>query len=229
MQKRTAVLLLAAFVLAAVALLFAVPWLRRERPNFVAQANAATAAVAGTVVDADGKPLAGIEVTWFAAEGGGGLLGSMYAGGREHVVTDRDGRFHFANVPTTDGYAAIAGRLPRWEGNTGELTPRSGFVASDLRLVAEAIPATRRLRGKLRDDQGAPVAYAEVKSTASSWLRNWQMSAVTDAEGRFELLCPWATDDATLSWRPVGGPQPLQPLGQVAFGQDLELTVTRPR
>jgi hypothetical protein len=228
MRLRTAVLLLAAFVLLAITLLVVAPWLRRERPNFVAQANAATAAVAGTVVDADGAALAGIEVTWFAAEGGGGLLGNrMFAGEGEHVVTDAEGRFHFANVPTSDGFAAIAGSRPRWEGETGQLTPRSGFVASEVRLVAEAIPATRRLNGKLRDERGAPVAFAEVTSTASSWLRNWQSHTVTDAEGRFELLCPWAEPAATLSWQPIGGTP--QPLGQVAFGQDLELTVTKPR
>ena len=229
MRTRTTVLLLAAFALLAITLLVVAPWLRRERPNFVAQPSTASAAVTGTVVDAGGTALAGIEVTWFtAAEGGGGLLGTRpFVGGGEHVFTDAEGRFHFANVPTTDGYAAIAGSRRRWEGQTGELTPRSGCVASDLRLVAEAIPATRLLHGKLRDEQGAPVAFAEVTSTASSWLRNWQSHTVTDAEGRFELLCPWAEPAATLSWHPIGGTP--QPLGKVAFGQDLELTVTRPR
>jgi hypothetical protein len=71
------------------------------------------------------------------------------------------------------------------------------------------------------------MAFVQVESKASSWFRNWQMSTVTDAEGRFELRCPWPTDDATLTWQPQGGVA--QPLGQIAFGQHVDLRVERPR
>jgi hypothetical protein len=217
-------------LLAAVALVLAVVWLvlpglRRANPTFVAHADPATAAVAGTVVDPDGKPVAGVEVTWFAAQGDGiGMLGTRaFLGGRDHVVTGADGSFRFAGVPTDDGFAAIAGTKPRWEGRSGELTPRAGYVATELQLVAEPIPASRMLNGTLRDQDGKPVAFVPILAKGSSWLRNSHRMSVTDADGRFEFVWPWA-GEFELTMQREGAAD--QPLGQASSGQ-ITLTTSR--
>ena len=217
-------------LLAVLALVLAVVWLvlpalRRANPTFVAHADPATAAVAGTVVDPDGKPVAGVDVTWFAAQDNGiGMLGTrLFMGSRDHVVTGADGSFRFATVPTDDGYAAIAGTKPRWEGQTGELTPRAGFVATELQLVVEAIPASRMLNGTLRDQDGKPAAFVPILAKGSSWLRNWQSMSMTDAEGRFEFVWPWAGDFELTMQRAEAAEQPL---GQASCGQ-ISLTTSR--
>jgi hypothetical protein len=228
MRPRSLLLLLTAFVLALAALLLAAPWLRRERVSFVANSNPAAAAVSGTVVGPDGLPLGGVTVMWYSADAPAAFVGMArpFAGGAT-VVTAADGTFRFDDLPAVDGFAALAGDRPRYEGQTGELTPQRGSVAVSLQLQAAPIPPSRLLTGRLRDPGGAPMAFVQVESKASSWFRNWQMSTVTDAEGRFELRCPWPTDDATLTWQPQGGVA--QPLGQIAFGQHVDLRVERPR
>ena len=210
-------------LLAGLALVLAVVWLvlpalRRANPTFVAHADPATAAVAGTVVDPDGKPVAGVEVTWFAAQDNGiGMLGTrLFMGGRDHVVTGADGSFRFAAVPTDDGYAAIAGTKARWEGRSGELTPREGYVATELQLVVEPIPATRMLNGTLRDQDGKPVAFVPILAKGSRWWRNFQCMSMTDADGRFEFVWPW-TGEFDLTMQREGAAE--QPLGQASCGQ----------
>ena len=83
----------------------------------------------GSVVDAGGvRGLQGAEVELVE-------LGRRTSAGP-------DGSFRFAAVPTDDGYAAIAGTKARWEGRSGELTPREGYVATELQLVVEPIQAS---------------------------------------------------------------------------------------
>ncbi|MBX3463970.1 MAG: hypothetical protein KF830_12430 [Planctomycetes bacterium] len=82
---------------AALAALLAVAWLvlpvlRRANPIFTAHADPTLAAVAGTVVDPDGHPVAGIEVTWFAADpDGDAMLGhrALVGGGNTSSPTLR--------------------------------------------------------------------------------------------------------------------------------------------
>jgi Carboxypeptidase regulatory-like domain len=217
-------------LLAGLAALLAVVWLvlpalRRANPTFVAHSDPAAAAVTGTVVDADGKPVAGVEVTWFAVQGDMiGMLGTRaFMGGKEYVVTAADGSFRFAAVPAVDGYAAIRGSRPRWEGRTGELTPRAGFVAAELQLVAEPIPPSRLLRGTLRDPDGKPVPFVPIVAKGSRWLTNVQYPAVTDAEGRFEFVWPWA-GEFELSLQGTGTGE--HPLGTATCG-DITLTASR--
>lgn len=215
---RWKVTLFAAFAALLAVVWLVLPVLRRANPTFIAHADPALAAVAGTVVDPDGHPVAGIEVTWFAADPDGvAMLGHRaFVGGREHVVTDARGGFRFAAVPTVDGHVAIAGSKPHWEGSTRELTPRAGFVASGLRLVARPIPPSRRLQGTLHDPDGKPLAFVPILAKGSRWLRNAQDLAVTDAHGRFEFVWPWDGEFELIA-RPEGAAE--QPLGRVTSGE----------
>ncbi len=226
-MPRSRLLLTFAVVLAALlaAVWLVLPATRRAHATFVAHSDPTRAAVAGTVVDPEGKPVAGVTVTWFAAEGDatGPLATRTFVGGGEHAITAADGVFRFAQTPCFDGFAAIDGQSARWEGKTGEVTPRQGFIAGELVLVAQPIPSTRLLHGTLHDPDGKPLQFAPILAKGSHWLRNWQNLVVTDADGRFELVWPWA-GEFELTWRPEGAAE--QSLGNATCG---ESTFTVPR
>jgi hypothetical protein len=228
MTRRNLVLVFAALLVLIAAARFVLPALLRADVRFVPHTDPALCAVAGMVVDEAGRPAAGVKVVWCAAEAGDtGLWGSQLFRSTAEMVTGADGSFRFEPVSPVDGFVTIDGNDLQVEGRSGELTPRPGFVATALQVVAKAIPASRRLSGRLQDPQGAPIAFAPIQVRAESWLTEWQNLTTTDAEGRFELSGPWSGVGAELTWLPVGG-EP-QPLGTAVFGEEVRLTSARPR
>ena len=228
MTRRNLVLVFAALLVLIAAARFILPALRRADVSFLPHTDPAVCAVAGVVVDEAGRPAAGVKVVWSAAEAAGsGLLGSRLFCSTAEMVTGADGSFRFEPVSPVDGFVTIDGNDLRFEGRSGELTPRPGFVATALQVVAKAIPASRRLSGRLQDPQGAPIAFAPIQVSAESWLTRWQCLTTTDTEGRFELSGPWSGVGAELTWVPVGGEE--QPLGTATFGEEVRLTSARPR
>lgn len=194
----------------------------RENPTFVAHTDPTLAGVAGVVVDENGKPVSGLRVTWFALDSSAGVMTNAFRGGEFEAVTAADGSFRFDAVPPVEGYAALAGRPPSHEGETGFLVPRTGLVATDLTLRARSIPATRFLRGRLLDPAGKPVAGAMVLARHQGWFGTWQFGAVTDAAGSFVIVAP---DEGATARLIVTANGSERSLGEVTFGQDVQLTV----
>lgn len=223
-RTRTLVMISAGVATALAAVLWTAPLIRRINPTFVAHEDPHTAAVAGTVVDPDGRPLAGVPVAWSQAVGDRSALGTqLFASTKATAVSGPDGSFLLTGLESRDGFVGI-GQKARHEGQTRELTPRVGARATGLVLTATPIEAGRYLRGRLIDSKGAPVPFAMLTAAGSYWLTHWTNASMTDAEGRFELLAPRAGAAAELRFEPPRGKP--QPLGQVTFGNDLQLAVT---
>jgi outer membrane receptor protein involved in Fe transport len=136
---------------------------------------AAAATVSGVVTDAAGSPLAGVTVSIASA----GIS----------VVTDSEGRY-LLTLPGAGDFIVTTSR------DGGDATERTISVAAgqallvDLALDAQpaAAPAPEPtptvLSGTVLDEQGVPVLAATVL------LRGSSAAAISDDQGRFELVVP---------------------------------------
>ncbi|MBK8097340.1 MAG: carboxypeptidase regulatory-like domain-containing protein [Planctomycetes bacterium] len=225
MPKRTR--WLAASLLIAAIVMALAWWPRHERPTYAPHAAGLTA-VAGTVVDEAGRPLAGIAVSWFAEQTGGSAMMTAYAGSEQIAKTDADGRFELAPLQPGSGFLAIQPEHSRREGSSGKFELRDGMIASGLRVVAEPIAAARRLRGKLRLPDGSGAPGRSVQARYTSWLGStWQGIATTDANGVFELIAPWPGIECELSLLGSGSPQVLTTVAMGTEGLELPIGTTR--
>ncbi|MGE0710900.1 MAG: carboxypeptidase regulatory-like domain-containing protein [Planctomycetota bacterium] len=130
----------------------------------------AGAAIAGQVVGADQQPVSGANV--FA------IVGKEYRG---TARTDAQGAFRIKDLPA-DRYQLYVrvgeDRLVGW----GELELGPGEARDQLKVVARA-PA--RLRGRVLDASGAPVAGVRLRIRGVS--TPVRREATSDAEGRFDV------------------------------------------
>ncbi|MCU0726043.1 MAG: carboxypeptidase-like regulatory domain-containing protein [Planctomycetes bacterium] len=128
-----------------------------------------------TVLDPDGRPLAGAAVR---AEGA-----AVSAEGE----TDRDGRVHLAGV---EGGVVFVYVTPV-PGTVPPLTPVPHFTVIDVLAPTHTVVRMRRgrtLTGVVRGPDGAPVAGATVHGGRS--IERLDARAETDADGRFSLAIP---------------------------------------
>jgi hypothetical protein len=110
-------------------------------------------AVAGTVIDGNGNPVAAARVS---AHTLAGFDGNIYAMTEppQHSVTDKDGRFEFTGLPEGYVYLACQGA---W--HTDTMYEPFPAPADDIRLMAVR---TGTIRGRLVDSHGSPVKKVDV-------------------------------------------------------------------
>jgi hypothetical protein len=223
-RRRVVAVVLLAAVLAVVWLVL--PQLRFANVDWVAHGDPARAAVAGRALTPDGTPVAGLEVIWSSQDGASGMLGTrLFRGGDLRATTSADGTFRFENVPLAEGYASIDGSNLQHEGHSQSVAPRAGFTATGLALTAETIAPARKLSGQLRSSDGQPIRFTPLVARADRWWRTWQCAAMTDGDGRFELVGPGAGADVELLLRPPSGFEVA--LGTFACGTPAVVTVPR--
>lgn len=129
-----------------------------------------TGSIAGVLVDAQGQPIAGSEITAVRASGRGdgdavevalheAAVRLPMLGDRSMAVTAADGSFMLASVPpgTLTVRATGVGHRPV---ERAGVVVAAAMAVKDLRLVADRGAG---LRVKVRDDQGVPVANAKVR------------------------------------------------------------------
>lgn len=199
------------------------PRLRMAKVDFVPHGDPQRAAVAGRVQDAQGKPIGGVQVTWFVQQGDASLLGfRTFRGGDLQAITGADGAFRFDSVPLAEGRAALD-TASGYEGESGHVLPQAGHAAEGLRIAAEPIGEDRWLRGRLLHRDGTPAAGVVVQVKVERLLRSWQGIARTDAEGRFDAMGPWAGVAVELLLLPDEGAP--KPLGTHRFGEPVQVTL----
>lgn len=148
----------------------------------------------GTVVDLDGKPIAGAEVTmWIHQDAFNRNFGDegLRAGGNQESITllarsGPDGRYAFRNLPPRGElgqYAyTISASHPRYLSNQdsfgNDQEPRPNIT----------IPLTpgASISGVVSDPAGKPVARAEVRVIPAEG-NGWVASGLTDASGEFRF------------------------------------------
>jgi protocatechuate 3,4-dioxygenase beta subunit len=144
-----------------------------------AELKPANLKLAGQVLDADDKPVAGTYVN---------LNGDGQPGG--NVRTDREGRFRFEHV--CEGPAQISANSQRSFGN---ISAEGGDTNVVLRLgqTYNSSPGsvTHKLKGMVTDADGKPAAGAQVAVFPSNGSRRWTK---TGTNGEYSLnwsLQPW--------------------------------------
>ncbi len=174
------------------------------------------AAVEGTVVDPQGEPIAGAQVTVDAAASGQRPLAASQIGGRLGTVTDEAGFFRIEDL-------SEGGKVPLRVERSGFLTETlSGVEVPPIDPVTVVLRPTARLTGRVVDEEGAPVARAHViVSGGSAAGFSTDSYTRTQQDGSFEL------EDVTLgilslkAW--AEGYLPTLKTGlEVAVGRDLD-------
>jgi hypothetical protein len=135
-----------------------------------------TTRLSGRLVDVEGDPIAGLELTVVSGQ----ALGRTLA-----TATDDEGRFELADVPT--GHLSFAAKPPESLVLGGVLVS----PGSDAELLLRADWGEHALRGRVLGADGRPLGGAEVElswSHAGEGSRGRSVrSAVTDASGAFEF------------------------------------------
>lgn len=149
---------------------------RREHElNLALTAKAAGGSVAGTVVDAQDKPIAGAQI----------LYGSPYGRNRKTVTTDGAGEFRL------DGIAAgpktvpeqITVRAKGWAPRVISVEPGTAAVPSQ--LTVRLTEPGHRVLGRVVNEKGEPVEGARVEAGVEGAHNVAAGSATTKADGRF--------------------------------------------
>ncbi len=150
---------------------------------------APAAALAGVVVDGDGRPLAEVEVR---ARPSGELRGGNDFGGRPAAApTGADGRFRLRGLFALQMYEIIAAREGHAPARLLARAPAAGGQAPPLRLV---LSPGRSAAGRVVDPEGRPVAGVEVGlwhvaagGGGARWPVEQSARGASDAAGRFQL------------------------------------------
>jgi hypothetical protein len=128
----------------------------------------------GQVLDADGKPKVNIEVECAVYSH---YLGHTVTtlGPRWNLATDANGRFRTPPLPV--GFLSVTVRVPgRQVGYAGSKIAPGGEETLEPIRLQEDVPLT----GYVRDEQGRPIAGAEIRQGGVS-------KATSDAQGKFIL------------------------------------------
>jgi hypothetical protein len=147
------------------------------------------ARVRGTVVDPDGKPVAGATVAPALTGTGNSLTGDT----RFSVQTKADGSFEVLLPASNEAkYNLVAhdgkyGEWRRWA--NGVLPPFQTKPGQDITDVKLTLTKPARVKGKVVDGQGRPVANREVRAHAADKRENryYDPTVTTRADGTFEL------------------------------------------
>jgi hypothetical protein len=128
--------------------------------------------IRGRVVDEHGRPIAGAQVV----DSTRGLVFLDYVW---KTVTDADGRFpiHLPRGKVVRLTVQARGRQPA----AREVAPDPDHPDVEFRL-----PPGKRLRGRILDPEGKPIAEASVHIPTFPFCKGISFNARTDAEGRFE-------------------------------------------
>jgi len=157
----------------------------------------------GVCVDPDGQPLAGVSVTLYSRRSRNFTMGANKK--RIEITSDAQGKFRFEQV--VDVAVEFPEGIPEQENGADEMLHYSliarakgrasdvhSALASDVVQRGETVVWVLRpaslLRGRIIDDAGQPVAGAQVM--VGLWRHQLGevgkfCSAVTDAEGRYEI------------------------------------------
>ncbi len=142
--------------------------------------------LAGRVVDAEGEPVAAAELSLRNADGEQLVVQRADSAWFASTTSRANGSFHLAGLPRDSRLVLLAmagGYLPREQAVT--------TGSDDQRLDVE-LSRGARLAGVVLDPAGRPAAGARVDVTADPDQQRMSTStsrtALTDAEGRFEVL-----------------------------------------
>lgn len=156
---------------------------------------AAGGTIRGRVVDQDGRWVHGAEVVVDASLAQVHLawqLGGLDRGVR--TKTDAVGRFVLEGL--APGWVAVGARgADTWVGARDAIPVRAGAVTDDVELVVARSPGGVRLRGRLEDERGVPLARASLEwrgqghpgTAVEDW--SWSTRIATDDAGSFDLTC----------------------------------------
>jgi protocatechuate 3,4-dioxygenase beta subunit len=160
------------------------------------------------IVDESGEPIKGALVSIYAAQpriGRGVLCGSCYADCRKQSISDDDGMFEIADLDSQLVFQVLVAANGYRTALIYEVDPL--IEMQDVKLVKtlENLPPTRRLKGKIVDNEGNPVFGALVRiggalqktRTLSGRVNNVDKASVTDQNGTFLLT---STEDYE-AWR----------------------------
>jgi RNA polymerase sigma factor (sigma-70 family) len=164
-----------------------------EAPARWTPASVATRRVAGRVVDAADRPVAGARLTLDTTVAGVGG-----AAGVQHAVTDADGRFAIA--PRWHEYAVLTADADGFAPASLLVDPRgrAGVEPDDLLIRLGA--CAHRVIGSVRDAGGGAIAGAQVRRLIDAPVPGRTGPAVTaDDAGRWQLCVP-----AGPSWLEIG-------------------------
>ncbi|MFO0808339.1 MAG: carboxypeptidase-like regulatory domain-containing protein [Gemmataceae bacterium] len=154
----------------------------------------------GTVVDADGKAVAGARVDLPTAAprvGTGMFCPSCYRDCAKSARTDAEGRFEFRGLDPALKFRVLV-TTPTTKAHLTKLVdPQQGDVRIALEAIAANIPRDRTLLATVVDDRGNPVAGALVDPYgAKTAERRWwgQVDGVdptvSDAKGNVSIVLP---------------------------------------
>ena len=172
--------------------------------NYVLRLDRATP-IGGRVVDADGKPIAGVEIDWHLEEDPGGVVKVPESHEFRWIetTTDKEGRWRVERI-AEDMFRRLVG----YARHTNYLEPYWARVSAEPRLETELRNGTHVFKmgravtavGTVVDSTGAPVGGAKVliggKNVGGS------REGETEADGTFSIpgCAPgrvWATAEAT--------------------------------
>ena len=170
-------------------------WIRStnfEQPDYVANAATDSASLSGRAIDTDGRPVGGLKLDWYQAEGDheGGLIfgGRMFGAIGDSTITETDGTFRFEGLQPNDGYVSVSHSDPLREGATGQFDVRLGFEASGLELVVEEVAMDRRLPLRIVYGDGSPAVGLLVSAEGRSARGSWSATRVTSTSGEAEFV-----------------------------------------
>lgn len=146
--------------------------------------------IAGRVTDTTGQPVAGITVS-AGVEGGGlgqsqGLLGVIMRNGVNRARTDADGRFKLTRVPEGTYRVTASGRDVRGQNRKYGETQVAG-IQVDGRVPVDnvmlTLPLAGKVRGIVRDGNGAPVIGADISYTRQDERKRSSLADINDLFG----------------------------------------------
>ncbi len=146
--------------------------------------------IAGRVVDTAGQPVQGITVS-AGVEGGGlgesqGLLGVIMRNGVNRGRTDADGRFKLTRVPEGTYRVTATGRDGRGQNRKYGEAQTTG-IQVDGRVPVDnvllTLPLAGKVRGIVRDGNGAPVVGADISYTRQDERKRSSLADLNDLFG----------------------------------------------
>jgi RNA polymerase sigma factor (sigma-70 family) len=189
-------------------------------------------AIAGRVVDADGRGVPHAEVSVGDASLSRGEVEQRryehYVEAPPRALTDADGSFRLHGVG--EGFWRVWASGAEWLASaSAPVEVRAGLESSGVEIALEPLTDARQVRGVVLDPDGAPVPHARLDFTRRDAGTTMSGDRSADERGRFEwTLRPSARMELTAS-DPEGrfGPATARDLAPGAV--DVELRLTRQR